>query len=349
MAYTDIDKPSDYFNTVTYTGNGGTQSVTGVNFQPDWTWIKVRSTTYNHRVFDVVRGVDTNYYKLFPNLNSAENTIQTNELTSLDSDGFTLGNSTNVNANGGSYVSWNWLAGGSPSSNSQGSVTSSVSANTTAGFSIVAWTGTGSVETVGHGLGSAPEYIALRRRDSAGSWYAYHKGIDASAPEDYYVQWHTTVAKTNSSTLFNDTSPTPTVFTTGTAIGSSQTFIAYCFRSIKGFSKMSSYVGNGSTNGTFVYTGFKPAYFMIKRTNTTGNWWIFDNKRDPDNDVTLELGVNLSNIEDGIGSASLDFLSNGLKLRTTQSDLNASGSTYIYMAFAENPFTTSTGIPTTAR
>ena len=202
----------------------------------------------------------------------------------------------------------------------------------------MAWTGTGSAETVGHGLGSAPEYIVVKRRDSSGSWYAYHKGIDASAPEDYYVQWHSTGARTDNTTVFNDTSPTSTVFSTGTAVGSSQTFIAYCFRSIKGFSKMSSYVGNGSSDGTFVYTGFQPAYLMVKRSSGTGNWAVYNNKSQTINEMDKQLYYNLSNAEGTSGTKVFDFCANGFKARGNATDTNSSGSTYIYYAVAEAPF-----------
>tara|TARA_R100001163_G_C5022832_1_gene165180 strand:- start:10 stop:1050 length:1041 start_codon:yes stop_codon:yes gene_type:complete len=334
MAYTTIDNPKNHFNTVLYTGNGGTQSVTGVGFKPDWVWIKDRDATLYHYLQDVIRGVGVT---LFSNANNGDTTYSAS-ITSFDTDGFTTGSQSATNGSGKNIVSWHWKAGGSASSNSQGSVTSSVSANTTAGFSIVAWTGTGSAETVGHGLGSAPEYIVVKRRDSSGSWYAYHKGIDASAPEDYYVQWHSTGARTDNTTVFNDTSPTPTVFSTGTAIGSSQTFIAYCFRSIKGFSKMSSYVGNGSSDGTFVYTGFQPAYLMVKRSSGTGNWAVYNNKSQTINEMDKQLYYNLSNAEGTSGTKVFDFCANGFKARGNATDTNSSGSTYIYYAVAEAPF-----------
>jgi len=347
MAYTDIDKSDDYFNTKLYSGDSATnQAITGVNFQPDLVWIKARTEVHQHNLFDVIRGVNKN---LSSNLSSAEATDnQYGYLASYDTDGFTTqkGSSSgqwNVNQTGENYVAWNWLADNtSGSSNTQGSITSTVSANTTSGFSIVSFTGTGATGTVGHGLGGTPEIYIRKSRTNAENWFVYTTLIDGSVD---YLYLNVTDAKANSGA----TAPTSTVFEVGAGEALGEDLITYCFRSIKGYSKMGTYTGNGSTDGTMIVTGMKPAFVMIKRIDSNGNWWIFDNKRDPDNDVTLELGANLSNAEDGIGSASVDFLSNGLKFRTTQSDLNASGGTYIYMCFAESPFTTSTGIPNTAR
>ena len=352
MSYTNgLDDPTLYFNTKLYTGNGGTQSITGVGFQPDWTWIKVRSTTYNHRAYDVVRGVDGNYGKLFPNLTNAENTIQTNEVTSLDSDGFTLGNSVNVNNNGSTFVSWNWLANNtSGSSNTDGSITSTVSANTTSGFSIVSYTGNGSASTVGHGLGSAPKMIIVKSRSGVGEWITWHTGINIQAK----LSLNTSDAVYNPGTgiYWNSTLPTSSVFsvgTSGSSNGNGTTYIAYCFAEKKGFSKFGSYTGNGSTDGTFIYTGFKPAYVMFKEISNINAWRIQDNKREPFNVVNNTIFANVSNAESTTGSHNNDFLSNGIKLRDSDTNMNRSGGTFIYMAFAENPFVTSTGIPTVAR
>jgi hypothetical protein len=345
MAYTTIDKSDDYFNTVTYTGNGSTRSITGVNFQPDWVWIKVRSTTYNHRLYDVVRGVDTNYYKLFPNLTIEQNTIQTNELTSLNSDGFTLGSSVNVNNNGSTFVAWNLLGGGTGVSNTDGSITSTVSANPTAGFSIVSYTGTGSAVQIGHGLNSAPQITIIKRINANIDWVVYTDVIDGSYD---YLFLNTTAAKANT-TVFSSDSDTFNFSTSANVANvSSSAAIAYCFHSVKGYSKMGTYTGNGSTNGTFVYTGFKPAFVMAKRTNTTGNWFIHDSTRDQYNPSIRQLQADNSSTEYNSSLLAIDLLSNGYKLRNS-SGMNASGSTYLYMAFAENPFVTSTGIPACAR
>jgi len=350
MAYTDIDKSDDYFNTVTYTGNGGTNNITGVNFQPDFVWIKKRDSVVNHRVYDVVRGVDTNYYKLFPNLSNAENAIQTNELTSLDSDGFTLESSTNVNSNGGSYVSWNWLAGGTGVSNTQGSITSTVSASTTSGFSVVTWTGNGTNgASIGHGLGTTPSSWIIKQRTGTQAWLVYHPGLSAT---DNYLQLSAVNAEaTNAPNIWSADSTTLTFPTSyqGTN-GSGSDYVGYFFAEKKGFSKFGSYTGNGSANGPFVYTGFKPAWFLLKRydSGSSANWEIYDTTRDTYNQAVKRLAPSLSDAE-ATNFALGDILSNGVKIRQTDQTWNASGGTYIYMAFAESPFTTSTGIPTTAR
>ena len=346
MSYTNgLDKPSDYFNTKLYTGNGTSQSITGVNFKPDFTWIKERSSTSSHLLEDSVRGATKT---LFSNLTDAEGT-NTNALTSFDSDGFSTGNSGITNQSSQTYVSWNWLASNTTASNTDGSITSTVSANTTSGFSIVSWTGTGANATVGHGLGVAPKMIIIRRRTgSTTNWIVYHESIGNN--NELFL--NLTNAST-SSTRFQSTSPTSSVFSvsSNSAVNeNTQSIIAYCFAEKKGFSKFGSYTGNGSaTDGTFVYTGFKPAFVMIKRTNSTESWYIHDNKRDTFNPSDTHLLANSSNAELSISSLAIDLLSNGIKMRSTDTGYNASGSTYIYMCFAENPFTTSTGIPTTAR
>ena len=350
MSYTDIDKPSDYFNTKLYSGDNATnQAVTGVGFQPDLVWIKARTEVHQHNWFDVIRGVNKN---LVSNSTNAEatNTLY-GYLASYDTDGFTTqkGSSAdqwNVNKSGENYVAWNWLAGGTAVSNTQGSITSSVSANTTAGFSIVSYTGTGANATVGHGLSSAPDMIFFKNRSSAVNWSVYARPNGAG-----YGQFlNTTAGKDLDSSYFNSTDPTSSVFSVGTnsfTNGSGNNMIAYCFASIKGFSKIGSYTGNGSTDGTFVYTGFKPAFVIMKRTNTTGEWGIFDDKRNTFNVATSELKANASDAEEINGA--IDFLSNGFKLRDTALFMNGSGSTYIYMAFASQPFVTSSGVCATAR
>ena len=346
MAYSDIDKPSDYFNTSLWTGNGATQSITGVGFQPDWVWIKARTGTYSgsdHHIYDVIRGANA---KLSSNSTGGSATIS-DTLTSFDSDGYSLGFRTRVNGTGTTYAGWNWLAGGTASSNTDGSITSSVSANTTSGFSIVSYTGTGSAATIGHSLGVKPSMIITKRRDSTSNWMVYHSSLGATK----YLQLETTDQANTSSTRWNNTEPTSSVFTVGTSSGtnpSSGTMIAYCFAEKKGFRKFGSYTGNGSTDGTFVYTGFKPAFLITKRTNASGNSWILtDSARDTDNVVQKVLYPDGSNAE--ASSDRLDFLSNGFKQRTTSAAANGSGDTYIYMCFASNPFVTSSGIPVTAR
>jgi hypothetical protein len=342
MAYTTIDKPDEYFNTKLYTGNAGTQSITGVGFAPDWVWFKARNNTDTHAVFDIVRGVQQ---RLIPNNNSAEGT-QSNGLTSFDSDGFTVGDAGIVNQ-GYNYVAWNWKANGAGVSNTAGSISSTVSANTTSGFSIVSYTGTGSLATVGHGLGVTPKMIIVKTRGSGGDWSVYHSSLGNTKN----LKLNTTAAEQTSINYWNNTSPTSSVFTVndeGNVNGSSVGMSAICFAEKKGFSKFGSYTGNGSANGTFVYTGFKPAFILYKNSTAGGDsWQMFDNKRLGYNVKNRQLQPNSSGAEQT--SDNIDILSNGFKQRQTASGGNQSSATYIYMAFAENPFVTSTSIPTTAR
>jgi hypothetical protein len=340
-----IDKPSDYFNTKLYTGTGGSSnSVTGVGFQPDWLWLKSRSNTYPHFIYDVVR---TNRSALFSNNTNAEDTGASNQMTSFNSDGFTVvddGGSVGTNASGATFASWNWKANGAGSANTDGSISSTVSANTTSGFSIVSYTGTGSVATVGHGLGVAPKMILFKNRTTASNWLVYHEAIGNT--KNLYLD--ATNAEHDRSDTFNDTSPTSSVFTVGTADlnTSANSIIAYCFAEKQGYSKFGSYTGNGSADGTFVYTGFKPAFIIVKSATEARNWRLWDNKRSTYNLTDKILYPDLSNAE-ATGDSEIDMLSNGFKLRKTSD--NTSGETYIYMAFAENPFVTSTGVPATAR
>ena len=348
MAYTDIDKPDLYFNTVLYTGNGSTQSITGVGFQPDETWIKCRNINRSHRLFDSVRGAGK---RLVPDGNQAENT-STTLLNSFDSDGFTLGTAGAVNAASDIYVSWNWLASNTTGSNINGSITSTVSVNTTSGFSIVSYTGTGSTATVGHGLGVTPAMIIVKDRTNAGAnWVCWNKNF-SNLTNDYIIL-NNTDAKGTFSNYWGTSAPTSSVFGLGSGgldnNRSSADIIAYCFADKKGFSKFGTYIGNGSSDGTFVYTGFKPAMVIMKKIDSAGNnWRIFDNKRSTSgfNVTDLALRPNTNNVE---FSSNIDFVSNGVKIRNIDAETNTSGATYIYMAFAESPFTTSTGIPTTAR
>jgi hypothetical protein len=267
---------------------------------------------------------------------------------SFDSDGFTLGGDSetdNFNNSGQNYVAWNWLANGSGASNTDGSITSTVSANTTSGFSIVKWTGTGSNATVGHGLGKEVKFFITKRTDSSGdNWYAYHSSLGGTK----YLHPNNTSAAGTAISPFNNTNPTSTTISAGTDLsGSSSTHIAYCFSEVKGFSKFGSYTGNGNADGTFVYTGFAPAFVMIKMTSGSDSWFMYDNKRSPFNVRGKYL------VADGSGTDSnanaFDFVSNGFKIRTTASSFNGSGSSYIYMAFAENPLVGTNGVPATAR
>ena len=346
MAYTTINKSTDYFNTKIYAPDGSSSfAVTGVGFQPDWVWLKSRGYAEDHQLNDSVRGATKG---LQSNLNSAE-TTQSNGLTSFDSDGFTVGNLSDYNWNGDSIVSWNWLAGGTASSNYDGSITSTVSANTTAGFSIVSYTGTGSNATIGHGLGAEANLIILKERTSTSEWQIGHHSLGFTKRIKFKTD-----AVTTTSTVWNDTAPTNSVFSVGTSGATNentQSYIAYCFAEKQGYSKFGSYTGNGNASGPFVYTGFKPAWVMTKRTDSTSGWIIRDNKRDTFNPSQTSLYPNATTADDTSGGASyyLDFLSNGFKFRGSGTAFNASSGSYIYMAFAAAPLVGSNNIPATAR
>jgi hypothetical protein len=349
MAYTTINDPTDYFNTVLYTGNGSTQSITGVGFQPDWVWLKRRDNAGRHRLFDAVRGAT----KSIRSDDTEVELTRADSLTSFDSDGFTLGaDSTsggiNVNISGETMVGWNWLANGSGSSNTDGDITSTVSVNQTSGFSIVRWDGNGTAgDTVGHGLGSEMKFMILRDKAQATSSITYHHSLGNQRG----INLNETGVGITSSNYWNSTSPTSSVFSTGVYSNESAgEYICYCFAEKKGFSKFGSYTGNGSTDGAFIYTGFKPAFYMVKRTDSTGSWIMKDNLR-PGYNVNGSYFVANDSLAESTGSGNVasDELSNGFKIRGTSSSLNTSGGSYIYMAFAESPFTTSTGVPTTAR
>ena len=347
MAYSTISKPGLHFNTKLYTGNGSTQSITGVGFQPDFVWLKRRDASAGHKLSDAVRGVNK---QLVSNNQNTEDS-NTDILTAFGTDGFTLGNNSDVNNNGNSYVSWNWKAANSSgSANTSGDINSTVSANTTAGFSIVSYTGTGSVATVGHGLGVAPKLIILKRRTGGNdAWPVNLRATNGTA----YLNETGSVQSYGNNTPFPSTAPTTTVFSIGTANNANANgsdFIAYCFAEKQGYSKMGKYEGNGNADGTFVYTGFKPAFTLIKR-NGTDNWAIHDNRR-PErggNPNDARLASNLADAEYG-GSQGVDFLSNGFKARQNDGEFNASGNSYIYLALAEEPLVANigSGIPATA-
>jgi hypothetical protein len=328
----DVDVvPSEHFNTVLWSGSGSSQSITGVGFQPDWLWIKMRSSAYNHRFFDAIRGSANGLYS--PNTNVEGDYSAYDGVTSFDTDGFSLSGKDGTDKSGETYVAWNWKANGSGSSNTDGSITSTVSANTDAGFSIVSYTGTGSNATVGHGLSVAPETIMIKKRSATQNWVNYHKGIGATGG----VYLNDTDATITASNFFQDTSPTSSVFSIGDGNGvntDTETFIAYCFHSVDGYSKVGSYEGNGDDDGTFVYTGFNVKWLLIKNIDATQNWYAFDSARDALNPITNPLSPNTSGTED---TASCDFLSNGFKMRDDDGAWNGAN-TYIYIAFAETPF-----------
>jgi hypothetical protein len=338
MAYTTIKKPSDYFNTKLYTGTGSTQSITGVGFQPDWTWIKNRSITANHHVFDVIRGA-TKY--ILTNSTNAEAT-DAQQLQSFDSDGFTVGTNGNVNGSGNNIVAWNWLGANGTASNTDGSITSTVSANTTSGFSIVRYTATGSATNFGHGLGTAPSVVIIKdiNGTTGSGWLVGHAAIGMTN----YLKLNTTAQSVSSTAVFSQNASSSLVYIGNSAAvsESGKDYIAYCFADVKGFSKFGSYTGNGNADGTFVYTGFKPAFVMVKRTDssTGGSWIMFDTKRNPYNVSDIVLASNDASSEAGWGYAyDLDILSNGFKWRNDGGSgyVNVSGASYIYMAFAEEP------------
>jgi hypothetical protein len=320
-----------------YTGNGSTQTISGLNFSPDFVWIKPRSVATQHNLYDAVRGATK---ALFSDFTDAEATVS-NGLTAFNSDGFSLGSNQYVNDNAVTFVAWTWDAGSSTVTNTEGSITSQVRANASAGFSVVTYTGAGSTSsTIGHGLGVAPSFIIAKARTTASqvnSWRCYHRSLGATQ--------YLTLNATDAAGTFTDwanTSPTSTLFYVG---GTNTTFpvnesginyVAYCFAPVAGYSSFGSYTGNGSTDGPFVYTGFRPRWILYKRTDDTGYWLLVDALRNGFNPDNNTLCPNLSDAEDP--TDVLDILSNGFKLRVTGSSSNASGGTYIFAAFAENPF-----------
>jgi hypothetical protein len=343
MAYTAIDDAGSYFNPKLYTGTGASNAQTGVGFQPDFTWIKNRDAADFHVLTDAVRGV-TDY--LVSDDTDAE-TTNAESLTGFDSDGFTVGDMNEVNTNTEAFVAWNWKANGAGSANTDGSIsTTATSANTTAGFSISTYTGTGSAATIGHGLNSEAKMIIIKDRGTVADWFCYHSALGNGTT----IKLNTTDAS-YSSINWNSTTPTSSVFSLragGDVNTSAKNYIAYCFAEKQGYSKFSSYTGNGNADGPFVYTGFKPAWIMMKDSNSaSAGWMMFDNKR---------LGYNVDNnalypnatAAEGTGD-NVDLLSNGFKARSTDAGINTSGNSYIYMAFAESPLVNSEGVPTNAR
>jgi len=351
------EEPEDHFNTVLWSGDGSqTRSLTGVGFQPDFTWMKLRSSTIqDHQLYDVVRGAGGGK-NLSSNTTAVEGTVNSvndsdyGYLSSFDSDGFSVNdgatatNGAYVNYSGRTYVAWNWLAGGSASSNEEGSITSSVSANTKAGFSIVTYTGSGSNATIGHGLSSAPEFVVVKCRSNSIHSPAWPLWVSAIAGTEY-LDLKTTAAKATAASVWNSTIPTNSVFSVGTTSSCNSdgfTYVAYCFHSVDGYSKVGSYTSNNSSNGTFVYTGFRPAWVIVKASSTGGSnydWPIYDNKRSPINPVSLQLEANQNADDESTRGVPIDFLSNGFKFRNSYAEANGGGNrTHIYLAFAEQPF-----------
>ena len=349
MAYTTINKSSSFMNTKLWTGDGSTQTISGVGFQPDWTWVKGRNAGgESHRLTDIIRGVG---YNLKTNGNEAQFSVS-NGIQSWNSDGFIIGPDDAFNKNTKNFVSWNWKAGtGQGSSNTDGSInTIYTSVNTTAGFSISSYTGTGSAATVGHGLGAVPKMMIIKSISDATDWNVYHNATTANTK----IILNTTAAAVSGTNNFGGTTPTSSVFTVNPGGGQTndggETYIAYCFAEKTGYSKFGSYVGNGSADGAFIYTGFKPAFILIKKTSGAASWYLNDNRRSSSGGFNVSneyLRANLSN-ETGTDQNGGDFLSNGFKLRNADTDYNASGQTYIYMAFGQTLVGTN-NIPANAR
>ena len=353
-----IKDGSAHFQTTLYTGNG-TAIGSGGNaisqsgnstFQPDFAWIKGRSGATEHVLTDAVRGVTK---ELSSNDDGVEETVAEG-LTTFGSAGFTVGSDGSYNTNSATYAAWQWKANGAGSSNEDGTInTTATSANTTAGCSVVTYVGNGtSGATVGHGLGVVPNMIIVKNRDQADAWQVYHSG-NTAAPETDYLVLDTTAATADNVNRWNDTAPTSSVFSLGDAVEvntNTENYVAYCFADVEGYSKFGSYVGDGTANGPFISTGFKPAYVLLKRSSTAGNdWFIWDTARNTYNVATTALSPNQTYTESGIGSQPIDLLSNGFKLRDSSANKNGSGSTYIYAAFAENPFGGENTSPATAR
>ena len=345
MAYTTIDDPSEYFNTVLFTGNGANDhAITGVGFQPDWVWLKGRNAADGHNLWDINRGVNKRIFTHNANAELAD----TNSLKSFDSDGFTMDNDTGINGSGDTYVTWNWLASNTTASNSDGSITSTVSANQTSGFSIVTYTGTGSNATVGHGLGTVPTMILFKNRTSGSTnWIMYHSFLGASKAKIFNTE-----SASFSAGDFNNTSPTSSVFSIGTSTAVSEntsSIVSYCFSDVKGYQKAFNYIGNGSADGAYCYLGFKPTMVIIIRSDSARNHVILDTKRDTFNPVDSYIHPNSDGTEAANSIYDVDFLSNGIKIRNNNATWNSSGGEYFGIAIASNPFVSSEGVPVTAR
>ena len=336
---------SDYFDTKLWTGNGSTQTISGLEFSPDLVWIKSRSGAYSHLLFDQIRGT-TKYLR---SDNTGAEGTDSNSLTAFTSDGFSVGTTNAVNQSGGSLVAWAWDAGSSTASNTDGDITSSVRANQTAGFSIVGYTGSGTAgETIGHGLNAAPEMIIVKNRDSSSNWPVGHQGLDSSSPWTKNLYLNSSGASSTLQSIWNNTAPTNSVFTVGassTTNSNGNAYIAYCFAPVAGYSAFGLYEGNQSTDGPFVHLGFKPAFILIKCSSGTGSWMMFDTARDTFNVARKGIAAQLNFAETGNEFDSLDIVSNGFKIRNTSVSFNSfNDPTYIYAAFAENPFQANGGL-----
>jgi hypothetical protein len=353
MAYTTIDDPSAYFTTLLYTGNATddrnlTNDANAGDFKPDFIWLKERSSTSSHQLINSTRG---SQFALMADSNAIEDE-DANRVQAFQTNGFQVGTASTVNQDTITMVAWQWKANGGTtttndaSSTSIGTVDSVIQANTDAGFSIVTFTGGSNTFSMAHGLGAVPEMIWSKRRDTdTGNWHVYHKATGKLG-----ATFLNTTGAFADAPYFGDTDPTSTVFSqSNSAIENGEGAVAYCFRSIQGYSNIGSYTGNGNANGTFVYTGFKPAWVLYKKSSAAENWHILDNKRDTLNPNSFAIDANNVNAEANDANLQMDFLSNGFKLRTSHGTANGSGETYIYYAIAEHPFVSSKGVPTTAR
>jgi len=324
---TTATQAAKYFNPVTYTGTGSSLAITGVGFQPDWVWVKGRSGATDHALYDAVRGVQ----KQIETNNTNAETTESTGLTAFGSDGFTTGALAQMNTSSATYIAWNWKANGSGSTNTSGSITSTVSASTTSGFSVVTYTGTGLAGTIGHGLGVAPSMIIVKTRNQNGEWPIYHSTIGNGS----YLNLNTTDSTITSTSIWNSTTPTSSVFSVGinaTSNAITSLYVAYCFAEVVGFSKFGSYIGNSSADGPFVYLGFTPKYILIKRSDLSGtNWRIITVN-------TSYLSANTADAEYDSPPGPVRGVSNGVKIVGTGGDINNAGSTFIYAAFASFPF-----------
>ena len=350
--YTSINDSSAQFQTLLWTGDGNaTRALTNTgnaNLQPDWVWLKNRTDAENHTLADTSRGITK---RVSSNNDAAEDS---NGLVSVQSDGFTVSQSNNGNTNAKNYVAWQWKVNGGTETASQAEsgsqIACSVQANTTAGISIITYTGTGGTgHTFLHGLGSTPAWHIIKRRSGTENWLVYHQN-NTSDPATDHLLLDTGDATVDSATRYDDTSPNATEIACGNNAvinGDASTYVCYAFKEIKGYSKFGGYKGNSNADGTFVHTGFKPAWLMIKNISATQSWWIFDNKRPGYNGGDVRLRADRDTAE-STGSR-VDFVSNGFKWRDGDNAWNYEGNEFIYMCFAEHPFVSSEGIPVTAR
>ena len=345
MAYSTIDDPTLYFNTVLYTGTGSEQTVSGVNFSPGLTWLKSRSNGQPNVLSDSVRGGNKQLYTA----DTQAETTYGQYLKSFNSDGFVLGTDSGINQSSQTFVSWNWKAGGSASNNTDGNKTISLSVNTTAGFSVGTYAGTGQDSTIGHGLGAVPDWLMIKNRSSGSrKWQLWHNGLTGT---NKYLAIDRSDAELTDTASWDNTAHSNTVWNTygsGEANQNGENFVCYAWTSIQGFSKFGSYTGNANADGPFIYTGFKPAWIMTKQINGASSWIVHDNKRDPINTVTEFFTVE-ENDAAGTLAESYDLCSNGFKVRTNNGDRNSNGDTFAYWAFAESPLVNSEGIPNNAR